>query len=266
MSKHKQTTQPSFGKNRSSRASLPEIPLPPVFSGMSLNNALQKQQFEAERADLEQYYQDIGIMQWQEGYDIGEQAAEKTLAQGLARGYEAGHAVGWKESADLNFQNSINNGFTMGAKMLIAGDNFNIVDKNDLGNVLSAPTLDELIAKIPAEGQLNHFRPNEDGWFSKSELYSRNSSFIRSADGNLTYLDVARLCNRMQNPEHGRMIKGKYFEPAAEEHTYELKPTVEDFDMLMGSIMKPAPSNKYIMPTQSRMKTWAGTTLLEYKK
>jgi hypothetical protein len=153
------------------RARLPDAPLPHVFANMT-----PQQIFNNNRGTSGDQLQS-----WQEGYTAG---------------YKSGHFEGWDASAPVNFQNGVNSGFVLGAKMLVAGDNFSVVDKNNLSNVISAPTLDGLIEKLPREGQLNHFRPNEEGgWFSKSELYKVNSAFIRSEDQNYVYLDIAKIRN-----------------------------------------------------------------------
>lgn len=205
------------------RAGLPYVPLPPVFANMTPQQIFNKGTSGDE------------LQSWQEGYTSG---------------YKSGHLEGWDSSAIINHQNGVNSGFVLGAKMLVAGDNFNIVNKNNLGTVISAPTLDELIEKLPHEGQINHFRPNEGGWFSKSELYARNAAFIRSEDENYVYLDIAKIRNRIQDPKTSGIIKGKYFKSAGEAG-YELKPTVEDFDMVMGSILKPAPARTYKKPKKA---------------
>jgi hypothetical protein len=197
------------------RARLPAVPLPPVLAHFQLSN------------------KEDDLQSWQEGY---------------ASGYKSGHLEGWDASAPVNYQSNVNSGFVLGVKMLVAGDNFNVVDKNNLSNVISAPTLDGLIEKLPREGQLNHFHPNEEGrWFSKSELYKVNSSFIRSEDQNYVYLDIAKICNRMQDPRTQDIIKEKYFKSASKEG-YKLNPTIEDFDMVIGSILKPAPPKTYKKP------------------
>jgi hypothetical protein len=109
--------------------------------------------------------------------------------------------------------------------MLVTGDNFNIVNKNNLEDIISTLTLNDLIKKILEEGEINHFCPDErGGWFSKSELYAKNSAFIHSADENYMYLDVAKIHGRMQDPYVQRMIRGKYFRAAAKKDEYELKP------------------------------------------
>jgi hypothetical protein len=155
---------------------------------------------------------------------------------------------GWDASAPVNFQNGVNMGFVLGAKMFVARDNYKVVNKNDLGAIISATSLNELIEKLPHEGQINHFRPNnKECWFSKSELYKVNFAFIHSEDQNNVYLDITKICNRMQDPKTQGMIKGKYFK-AAGEKGFELKPIVEDFDMVMGSILKPALPKTYKKP------------------
>jgi hypothetical protein len=196
------------------RVRLPEAPLPHVFANMTPQQIFNKQAAPGDQVDS-----------WQESY---------------LSGYKSGHLEGWDASAPVNFQNGVNSGFVLGTKMLVAGDNYNVVNKNNLGAVISAPSLDELIEKLPHEGQISHFCPNEEGWFSKSELYKVNSAFIHSEDRNNVYLDIAKIRNRMQDPKTQGIIKGKYFK-AAGEKGYELKPIVEDFDMVMGSILKPAP-------------------------
>jgi hypothetical protein len=139
--------------------------------------------------------------------------------------------------------------------MLVEGDNFSIVNKNNLSDIISAPTLDDLILKIPHEGKLNPFCPDEKGgWFLKSELYAKNSAFIRSADDNYVYLDVAKIRGRVQDMDG--MIKGKYFRAATKGDRYEIKPTLEDFQMLTGFIIKAAPARTYKKPKKDAiMKT-----------
>jgi hypothetical protein len=139
------------------------------------------------------------LQSWQEGYTSG---------------YKTGHLEGWDASTNINYPKGVNSGFVLRAKMLVKGDNFSIMNKNNLSDVISTPTLYDLILKILLEGELNHFRPDEEGgWFSKSELYAKNSAFICSADDNYVYLDVAKIRGRVQDMDG--MIKGKYFRAAA---------------------------------------------------
>jgi hypothetical protein len=98
------------------------------------------------------------LQSWQEGYTSG---------------YKFGHLEGWDALANINYQSGVNSGFVLGAKMLVTRDNFNIVNKNNLSNIISAPTLDRLIKKLPRESQLHHFHPNkEDAGF-------QNQNFIK---------------------------------------------------------------------------------------
>jgi hypothetical protein len=52
----------------------------------------------------------------------------------------------------------------------------------------------------------------------------------------------------MQDPNMQGIIKGKYFKAGAKEDTYEIGKTEEDFGMLIGSIIKPAPARTYKKP------------------
>jgi hypothetical protein len=130
--------------------------------------------------------------------------------EGELSGYKSRHLEGWDALAPVNFQNGVNSGFVLGAKMLVAGDNYNVVNKNDLGAIISAPSVNELIKKLLHKGQINHFRPNIKGWYSKSELYKVNSAFIHSEDQNNVYLNITKIRNRMQDPKTQGMIKGKF--------------------------------------------------------
>jgi hypothetical protein len=204
------------------RVRLPHAPLPAVFVNMS------PQQFYSGNQSDDQ------LQSWQEGYTSG---------------YKTGHLEGWNASTNINYQKGVNSGFVLGAKMLVEGDNFNIVNTNNLNDVISAPTLDDLIPKIPRGDQRNLFCPNEEaGWYSKSELYARNSAFIRTADRNYVYLDVGKIRGRMQNPDKQGMIKGKYFIATAKENEFTKRSGEEDFGMLIGSIIKPAPARTYKKP------------------
>jgi hypothetical protein len=201
-------------------ARLLHAPLPAVFANMSPQQVYNGNQSGDQ------------LQSWQEGYTSG---------------YKTGHLEGWDASTNINYQKGVNSGFVLGAKMLVEGDNFSIVNKNNLSDVISAPTLDDLILKIPHEGERNLFRPNEAaGWYSKSEIYAKNSAFIRSADDNYVYLDVAKIRGRVQDMDG--MIKGKYFRAAAKGDGYEIKTTLEDFQMLIGSIIKPAPARTHKKP------------------
>jgi hypothetical protein len=86
---------------------LPYAPLPYVFANMTPQQICNKQ---AALGDQ--------IESWQEGYLLG---------------YKSRHLEGWDASVPVNFQNGVNNRFVFGAKMLVARDNYNIVNKNDLG-------------------------------------------------------------------------------------------------------------------------------------
>jgi hypothetical protein len=104
---------------------LPHASLPAVFANMS------PQQFYSGNQSDDQ------LQSWQEGYTSS---------------YKTRHLEGWNASTNINYQKGVNSGFVLGAKMLVEGDNFNIVNTNNLSDVISAPTLDDLIQKIPHEG------------------------------------------------------------------------------------------------------------------
>jgi hypothetical protein len=214
-----------------SAALLPDVPLPAIFANMR-GQMFYKNQYQLEMVNA--------VVDAQKEYFV--------------KGYQEGHLKGFDQSTELNFQNGVNNGFKLGAKTLIEGDNHMIVDKKNLGNVLSAPTLPELMEKIPGDSEVTAFyRKGKD---ERSKLYGTISAFIRlgknPANSQYMYLDVAKVRTKVQDPTRGGIIKGKYIVPTDGVYEYwnpnmvpKHKPTTSGFNELLDSMIQPAPPSKY---------------------
>jgi hypothetical protein len=181
-------------KPKRTRASLPDVPLPPVLVDIAMQKMLHNNQ------------------DYKAAIEKNAQSYEDRLVPVFNDGYNRGHKAGWKEAASANQEYDFKSSYVTAAKDLISGDNFILIDKNNLANTIKGKTTQKLIGEIPAGDnryaglQNDVFRDQRMG--TLTDIYARDSSWI-SAQDEILFLDIAK--TRKYAQKRGRIDGKKIF-------------------------------------------------------
>jgi hypothetical protein len=184
---------------------------------------------------------------------------------GHGAGYKQGHKAGWKEAVGASREYGFKLGYIEATKDLIGGDNFILIDKNNLAKTIKGKTTQKLIGRIPAENNRyaglhnKAFRDMRTGMLT--DIYAKNSSWI-SAQDEILFLDIAK--TRKYAQEHGRIAGKKIITTQA--GTLDWKPATADFPTIMKSVLDPGKPQKYKYPDVKQVQRQGEIKYLEFKK
>jgi hypothetical protein len=240
--------------------------VPPVLRGKQIAKLIG--QGAASSADLDLAQERIVALEEQLKEDA--QHYEDNLVPvfnvGHSAGYKQGHKAGWKEAVGASREYGFKLGYVEAAKDLIGGDNFILIDKNNLANTIKGKTTQKLMGKIPAEdtryaGLRNDVFRDTNRTGGLIDIYARNSSWI-SAQDEILFLDIAKTRTNAQKqvPIAGKRIITN------QAGNLDWKPATADFPTILKSVLDPGKPQKYKYPDAKQVQRQGEIKYLEFKK